>query len=257
MGTSLTALAAFLTILVAAWIVVQTYNGKQIIPAAEVAPARNSVAQRLLALAKQRSDYRIMVGIPLAAPTEWAKVVKVDDDTIDIETLGTRNLSEVGTFFVAYPNGQLIDVETCGLHLPKGTTGLWGASSNETNDVLHDGDLAVGKKRVRIEYGECAARPNDPEHYSTTLTNLTDQRIKVLRFAGYHRYEDDWKLATVTRKFYSAEEFREWYGLGKEEWIAPGKSVADPNNYGGRPVLWAYYCKTESGETFIAGDVLE
>ena len=31
----------------------------------------------------------------------------------------------------------------------------------------------------------------------------------------------------------------------------------DPKNYGDPPVLWAYYCRAEDGEEFVAGGVLE
>jgi hypothetical protein len=61
----------------------------------------------------------------------------------------------------------------------------------------------------------------------------------------------------VPKQFYSAAEFREWYGLGSSEWIEPGQAVSDPNNYGSPPVLWAYYCELASGQQFIAGGALE
>ncbi len=55
----------------------------------------------------------------------------------------------------------------------------------------------------------------------------------------------------MARNFYSAGEFREWYSMGDREWIAPGESVTDTNNYGARPVLWAYWLETDNGEEFL------
>ena len=92
---------------------------------------------------------------------------------------------------------------------------------------------------------------------STTLTNVSGQRLRVLRFAGYVRTPLGWILHTVTGGFFSADEFREWYGLGEGEWIEADGSARDPNNYGGPPVLWAYYCLAEDGTEFVAGGVLE
>jgi hypothetical protein len=64
-------------------------------------------------------------------------------------------------------------------------------------------------------------------------------------------------LSAVTGTFYSGCEFCEWYGLGDREWLGPGESACDPNNYGGPPMLWACYCQAEDGKEFVAGGVLE
>ena len=63
-------------------------------------------------------------------------------------------------------------------------------------------------------------------------------------------------MSTRPGKFYSDEEFREWYGLKNAQWILPNETATDPNNYGGRPVLWAYFGETEDGEPFVAGAIL-
>lgn len=222
----------------------------------EASPDPHSPAQRLAVLVSQRSDYRIQIGVPPEEPISWAVVSRVADGILTVEGHGDIPLTKVTAFVVAYPNGQLVDFELAGLPVPAGVTGL-SRSRKRHHDLLQLADLEEGRKYIEIRYGPSRLRPNDRDHYSTTLVNVSRQRIRVLRFAGYTRTPEGWRLNTVTGSFYSAKEFREWYGLGLGEWIEPGKSANDPNNYGGPPVLWAYYCQTEDGNEFVAGGVLD
>jgi hypothetical protein len=213
-------------------------------------------ADRLSRLIAQRSDFQIFVGVPFTTPKEWAAATRQGEDLLNVQGYGTLRVSDVRAFAVAYPNGQLLDFEPCGLALPKGLDGLSPASRADS-DVLHLNDLEPGRAFIQITYGPCATRPLKRSYYATTLKNISTERIRVHRFAGYARSGEGWKLFTVTRQFYSAAEFREWYGLASSMWIEPGQAVTDPNNYGSPPVLWAYYCESESGKHFVSGGVLE
>jgi hypothetical protein len=216
----------------------------------------NSPGQRLAVLARQRSDYRMLAGVPPDEPASWAVVSRVTDDTATVEGHGDIPLGQVKAFVVAYPNGQMLDCELAGLPPPAGMTGL-ARGRTQHLDVLRPADLEAGRKYIEVKYGRSASKPNEPGHYSTTLTNVSGRRVRVLRFAGYARTPEGWTLNTVTGSFYSAREFREWYGLGENEWLGSGESACDPNNYGGPPVLWAYFCQSEDGEEFVAGGVVE
>lgn len=163
-------------------------------------------SERLRVLAAQRTDYLLMVGVPLASPTKWATVTKIDDDSLVVTGHGTLPLSGVNAFIVAYPNGQLVDHNLVGLALPRGITGL-SPSLDPEEDILQLSDLEVGKQFIRIDYGISPTYPNDRNRYSTTLTNLSKEKIRVQRFAGYWEGTHGWELATVTSKFYSAEDF--------------------------------------------------
>jgi hypothetical protein len=215
-----------------------------------------SPGYRLAVLAGQRSDYKMLVGVPPSKPVSWAVVSRVTDDSATVEGHGDIPLRQINAFVVSYPSGEIVDRELAGLLPPTGMTGLV-RGQRQHDDVLHSADLEVGSKYIKVEYGPSAKNPNKRGHYSTTLTNISGQRIKVLRFAGYSRTPDGWKLGTVTGTFFSADQFREWYGLGEKEWLGPGESACDPNNYGGPPAFWAYYCQAEDGEEFIAGNGLE
>jgi hypothetical protein len=128
---------------------------------------------------------------------------------------------------VAYPNGQMVDYELAGLPLPLELTGLSPARTRDS-DVLHETDLEKGREYLTVRYGPSQLEPNDRSHYSTTLTNISAKQIKVLKFAGYTRMGKEWRLSTVTGTFYSGQEFREWYGLGRKQSIGPGETATDP-----------------------------
>jgi len=180
----------------------------------------------------------------------------VSDEAATVEGHGDIPLGQVIAFIVAYPNGQMIDFELVGLLPPRGMTGLT-RGRRQNHHVLQPAELEAGTQFIEVKHGRSASKPKERGHYSTTLTNICGQRVRVLRFAGYTRTPEGWTLNTVTGGFYSAQEFREWYGLGENEWLAPRESACDPNNYGGPPVLWAYFCQTEDGKDFIAGGVLK
>lgn len=216
----------------------------------------DSAAGRLGRLIVQRADYQVFIGVPLAEPKEWTAATPMGKDSLDVQGFGIIRVADVRAFAVAYPNGQLVDSELCGLPWPKNLTGLWPAS-RAVSDELRLEELEPGHDYIRVSYGPSATRPRDRSYYTTTLKNISPERIRILRFAGYSRDAERWHLTTVTRQFYSAEEFREWYGLESTEWIEPGQDVSDPNNYGTPPVLWAYYCESASGRQFVAGGVLE
>ena len=153
-----------------------------------------------------------------------------------------------------YPNGEFIDRAGPIHQLPEGIRGLEPARQ-ERDLRVRDDDLVEGRKSVEVSFGSSEARPREPTHYSTTIRNVSDIPVKVLRFGGFERDRpDEWKLLTATGDVYSAEQFREWYGQ-PDEWLAPGETATDPNNYGGPSMLWAYFCETKDGKQFVAGGV--
>lgn len=54
---------------------------------------------------------------------------------------------------------------------------------------------------------------------------------KWVRATAKGAYGTNFKLNTVTGKYFTAEEFKEWYGQSGD-WLEPGQSATDPNNYG-------------------------
>jgi hypothetical protein len=217
---------------------------------------QRSAGERLLAHARDRSDYRMCVGIPPAAPTRWIEVVEVEPSTVRCWTAETIPLLEITAFFVTYPRGTLVEYHCPRpIPLPKWVH-VEEPSGTPDQDRLIPHDLEEGRALVRVEFGRSTREPSSRHHYSTTLANVSDERIRVLKFGGYTKHGGEFFLNTITNRFFSALTFMEWYGQ-KGEWLEPGESVTDPNNYGDRPVLWAYYCETEGGRRFVAGGILD
>lgn len=216
---------------------------------------RLSAGERLLAYAQQREDYQLYVGVPLESPTRWARVVEAAERGLRMEGGGECFLTEVRAFLVAYPNGQVLERTALGVSgLPPGICFPLSRPTQRT-DIITLLDLKPGNQFVTVLHDRCRLHPGERHYHSTTLKNISSQRIRILRFGGYTKTSAGWKLDTITHDFFTAEEFRAWYGAA--EWIEPDASVCDPNNYGGFPALWAYFGEAEDGTRFVAGEVSE
>ncbi len=214
------------------------------------------MGQRLLAHSRDRDDYRLFVGLPPANPTAWAEVARIDDSSVSLRDSRVLDLSEVTAYFVAYPSGALADYQSPNeLPVPEWVR-FPDDSAPPDRDRLAATDLKEGESLVRVAFGKSTSEPSSRDHYSTTLSNLSGKRVRVLKFAGYTKSGNGFSLNTITSRFFTAEDFKEWYGQ-KGEWIEPGQSVTDPNNYGSPPVLWAYYCEAEGGKKFLTGGIIE
>jgi hypothetical protein len=223
---------------------------------ASLQAAPGTLGQRLLAHSRDRNDYRLFVGVPPATPIAWVEVVRIDDSSATLRDSQALELSEVTAYFVAYPSGALVDYQ-CPNKLPVPAWVKYPENSGPIDrEILTAADLKEGLSLVRVQFGKSTSQPRSRHHYSTTLTNVSGRRVRVLKFGGYTKAGSSFSLNTITSRFFTAEDFKEWYGQ-KGEWIDPGQSVTDPNNYGSPPVLWAYYCEAEGGKRFLTGGVIE
>jgi len=217
---------------------------------------RQAPGTRVLNYLQPERALQVYIGIPanVNAPRRWVRVTGADGDTIRCEDGHTVNIRFIQSFIVAYSNGELLDWKRAFLPWPEGIhepEQIKPVVDTITLDVLR-----AGERLVRVTHGMSVAQRAGKHNYSTTLTNTADQRVKVLRFAGYtHTGGSMYRLQTITGGYFTAEQFRAWYGLNEREWIDPGQSACDPENYGGPGALWAYFCQTESGEEFVVGAV--
>jgi hypothetical protein len=216
-------------------------------------PARTSAGKRVEARLAEGRDYQIHVGVPLDAPRGWA-VARVGGDGVFIGDTEVE-LERLRAVAIAYPSGELLEVVGPLETLPEGVA--WLADAAPAKDVLDESSLAEGNRLVRVSHAPSAARPGQPDHYATTLRNISDERLRVLRFGGYApQGEHRWRLANASGGWYTAAQFREWYDQ-RGEWLEPGQAVTDPNNYGGPPMMWAYQVEAEGGSRAVAGAVVE
>lgn len=131
-----------------------------------------------------------------------------------------------------------------------------GGQRKAETATLTLGQLERGNQLVEISYGASDKHDGDRHAYSTTLRNISRHKIRITKFGGYRAVEHAWQLANVNGEFYTTSQFREWYGQ-KAEWLQPGETASDGANWGDQPVLWAYHGVTDTGESFIAGKLLE
>ena len=216
----------------------------------------DTLGQRLLAHSRDRRDYRLFVGVPSANPTAWVEVARIEESSVKLRDNRVLDLSEVAAYFVAYPSGTLVDYR-CPNDLPVPEWVKFPEKSGvPDHDELTADDLKEGRSVVRVTFGKSRSKPGSRHHYSTTLTNLSTKRVQVLKFGGYTKVGKVFTLNTISQRFFTAEDFKEWYDQ-KGDWLEPGESVTDPNNYGSPPVLWAYYCEAEGGGKFVTGGIVE
>lgn len=212
----------------------------------------NETGEKLLHYVAERSDYLVFVGTPLNSPTTWIAVSAINAKYAAVPGIGKVPISAIATVTVAYPNGQILWSNRPDLSPPVGTSAL-APSRKPSGHTLKESEIERGSRRVKVTFGPSPSA--EPGCYSTTLTNTSAEPLKILWFGAYIQTEESWTLDTVTGNLYSAEEFRTWYGLGNNEWLLPGASACDPNNYGGPSALWAFKVESASGDQFVAAAV--
>lgn len=211
--------------------------------------------QRLLSMYEEGRDYHIYIGLPVKAPTKWERVASIKDNWVKGQENCSYLLNQIQSFYITYPSGGLIFYEGITEHLlslmPKKVSAPY-ENAVPVHAPLALEELEKGKAFVEISYGRSTTEPDNPNRYSTTLRNVSSVRIRVVKFGGYMPKDGVWTLNTISKDFFREQTFREWYGQ-TTEWIPPGVEVCNRGNYGAPPCVWAYFCETETGESFIAG----
>ncbi len=167
---------------------------------------------------------------------------KVEPDKIDLQ--------EVRAFIITYPSGEVLDTFRAGSSLPDDVHYFNGP-------VYKDDTEGFSKKRVRndlapVVHGKCLSHPNDESYYSTTLTNKTNQKIRVYKFAPMNKVFGIFYPSEPQYGYYSPLQFKEWFRVRDEDgWISPNEQVTDPDNWGSGKGFWAYFIEGENGDKFI------
>ena len=217
--------------------------------------APRSSIERLQTILGQSRAYRLHIGLPFNSPQQWVAVDRVEGD-IAILRYGQRiALAGVRAFVVAYPTGRVLDGENVFRPLPRGVHYV-RREPKPAIETLEPEALTRGNEFLAVEFAQSRTRPANPKYYETRLRNISPEPLRIKRFAGYAPSSGTYHLHTITGSHFATDDFKEWYGLGEDEWIQPGNSVADPNNYSKfRETLWAFHGETASGMPFVAGAV--
>lgn len=196
--------------------------------------------------------YQVYIGLPCPQPDRWVLVRTIDGGDAICDGGQRQPLREVRSCLVAYPNGEVLDITRPFGPFPDGIRMLEPGPVVRRN-VLDISELARGAEFVLVSHGKPKLGPGNRLTYWTSLTNVGAEFVQVLMFAGYAQVDGQWRMHTASGTYYTAEQFQAWYGLEHSPWILPGQTVSDPDNYGGPPMFWAYFCRTQSGVEFVAG----
>lgn len=195
-------------------------------------------------------QYLVYIGVPCSQPARWARVQGIDGDDVVCDREERHSLQQVRSCIIAYPNGEILDATRPFGPFPDGIRMLEGGPEAK-QDLLDCKDLIEGAKLLVVTHGNKRRGSGGKLVYATSLTNIGAEPVRVLRFAGYSMIDGQLRLNTVSGDYYSEEQFRTWYGMGDSEWIEPGQTVSDPDNYGGPKAVWAYFCRSKSGIEFM------
>ncbi|MEZ4370078.1 MAG: hypothetical protein R3B07_04605 [Polyangiaceae bacterium] len=213
------------------------------------------MSRRLSSRLGQRSDYQVFVGVPLERPERWARAQNYTERSVTTQ-YGVHPLAAIRAWTIAYPfSNQLVDSEPGDLDIPPGLSALeeTHSASDDEPDTFDPAEAQIGARLVRISFQPSDVYPDDKDHYQTTLTNIGSESFRVTKFGAFTWDGRHYQLSTIGARFFSAEEFQEWYGTPADGWIKSGESVTDPNNYGGRDAKWTYFCETPNGVRFLVG----
>jgi len=212
------------------------------------------ILPRLDYYASEIGRYQLWVS-SVEGRAQWVEATALRGRALDLVDGQSLPLDDVRAYAVMYPSGMMVDMEPRVTRpLPPGATFPKGIRPPDQH-ILELSELEEGRQRVTVSFTRSGAHPRDPSYYTTTLTNTSQESVRVLRFGGYARTGSRYELNTITGGFFTAAYFRDWYAVPDPDGrIPPGGSVSDPNNYGGpKDSLWAYEFETESGERFWTG----
>ncbi|MEM1059860.1 MAG: hypothetical protein AAGK14_11475 [Verrucomicrobiota bacterium] len=159
---------------------------------------------------------------------------------------------------VTYPSGEVLCQFGDFRKTPEGVHFMTGPSYSDDAPGFRRNLVRNGDGGVQVIHGPSRSQAGDARYnYSTKVTNMTQQRVRVTKFAPFSQ-----GLFGIKEEpdigYYSPLQFREWFRVENPQgWIDPGASAQDPDNYGSGGGVWAFFFETDQGDTFISTAPLE
>lgn len=149
-------------------------------------------------------------------------------------------------YVIAYTNGEVVENRVNVNDLPQGTHYI----SMVPYKVVKMPKCVADDPRVTIVHEPSAYHQHD--HYCTKLTNTGDIPFKVNRFSAFSKkaFFGGYRLSTISNDWFSHEQFMYWYNA-KSEWIQPGSTVADQDNYGFGNGYWVFEIEFENKKVIL------
>jgi hypothetical protein len=198
----------------------------------------------------------VYVGWPLKTPTEWKKAKNYDPNRLELEDGTFVKPGDVKSHLLVYRNNEALGGTNLFYPFPAGVKFLEPKSGPKEPLTLDSVQIAYGKAVCKVSHSRYRKDSEGKSIYATTLQNISRQRIRIHKFAGFSRVGQKYVLHTVTGGYYTDDQFIAWYAAPRDGWIPPGGQATDDNNYGGGDGIWAYFGQTEDGNHFIATDIL-
>ena len=203
----------------------------------------DSPGQRLARIMEARSNISVYLS---ADGLTWEPITLRDESGVATKSR-SWSFAEVERFVAAYPSGELLDAHGA-VRLPPGTHYMRDAPPEEFS--LEQKQLVP---RAIVSFSKSPTHPADSSYYKTSIRNETSTPLQVLRFGGFVSSAPGvWQLNNVSGGFYTPSQFSDWYDCPGAT-IQLGQTVADPTNYGGRPVLWAYEVQAGTERFWVGG----
>lgn len=202
-----------------------------------------------LSLAKNREDYSLnQKAMALSAfirkEQEFQIFIRGRNGEWETYTPSAHGPAESITkgYAVAYANGELLEYCDNGSDLPPWTNFIYTIPYK----VVKMPECAADA-RVSIVHEPSAYRQDG--YYCTKLTNNSDAPFKVNRFAAFSKkgFFGGYRLSTISHDWFSHEQFLYWYNT-RSEWIRPGTTVADQDNYGFGNGYWVFEIEFKNQE---------
>lgn len=194
----------------------------------------------------------------LANDTAMRFFLKISDwEEYEFCEVSDDMIIEAKAGIVSYPSGEAMFIFGSMFKVPECISFNIGPIYNDEIPGYTTSLERYGVAKVKIFHGDSLSQGEDPRsHYSTSVTNLSDHKIRVIKFAPYTKSLLG-RLKLDSRGFYSPTQFKEWFRVNDTEgWIQPNETVCDPDNFGFGKGRWVYFFKNETGDVFIGTAVL-
>jgi hypothetical protein len=198
----------------------------------------------------------IYVGWPLQKPTEWRRTKSYDSSHLELEDGTSIKPGEVKSRLLVYPTNGALGGTNLFHPLPAEVRFLGPNPGPKEPLTLDSVQIEFGKAVCQVSHSRLRKDSDGKLIYATTLRNISRQRIRIQRFAGFRRAGRKYLLHTVTGGYYSDDQFIAWYAAPNDGWISAGGQVTGHSNNGSGDGIWAYFGQTEGGNHFIATDQL-
>ena len=233
-------------------LIVLGVNPPEIIPKHQ--PIDGWALDRLMTHMDTIPDVMLFVGVPVDDPEHWVIADSYSDGKAVLRDGLHVDLAVARSVILAYDNGDYLDGVSRSLALPD-----WLHYTNPPDEIepipLDLSALEEGRATVDVAHTRAPARPTALEHYTTTLTNLSEEAWRIVSFRTHQFREGEWHVYQI----FDPNRFSVWYDAPDDGWLLPDQSVQDPANYGGpiRGYCWVYEFENKDGARLVTGRVFE